>query len=158
MVNSIDNNDLQILSVLDMDARATDVKIAKQLDLCTATVSNHINDMEESGIIRGYFARIDYFKLGYSCFRAYMKVIDKQARKEIIEYLNNTHFTRWCGTIKGGFNLGAIFWFKNNGQVSGFWDGFRLRFRDHIDEISIAPYFGDSTSGTPISKTKSSKN
>jgi DNA-binding Lrp family transcriptional regulator len=47
------------------DGRASLRSLAEELDVSVTTVSNHLSDLEEGGIIEGYTPKVDYDKLGY---------------------------------------------------------------------------------------------
>lgn len=57
--------DYEILEQLRRDARASLRTIAQRLNVSTSTVSHRVKQLEETGIIRGYQANLDYAKLGY---------------------------------------------------------------------------------------------
>src|ERR687888_2810238 len=60
----LDRRDLDILGVLQEDARATYAEIAKQVGLSPSSVHQRVRKLEESGIITAYRARIDLEALG----------------------------------------------------------------------------------------------
>ena len=61
----IDNFDNKILNILIENSRLSYRKIAKKLKTSVATIMNHVNKLEEQGIINRYTADLDYYKLGY---------------------------------------------------------------------------------------------
>ena len=61
----IDNLDNKILNILIENSRLSYRKIAKKLKTSVATIMNHVNKLEEQGIINRYTADLDYYKLGY---------------------------------------------------------------------------------------------
>lgn len=56
--------DRRILRALQEDARRSNRQLARELDVAATTVGNHLADLEERGVIRGYRADVDYRKLG----------------------------------------------------------------------------------------------
>ncbi len=54
-----DKIDLRILEMLKQDARVANAAIARDVDLAPSAVFQRIKKLEESGVIRGYHARID---------------------------------------------------------------------------------------------------
>jgi Lrp/AsnC family leucine-responsive transcriptional regulator len=58
--------DKQIIYRLQGDARHTAAsEIAESLDVSARTVRNHIDQLEESGVIQGYDVNVDYEMAGY---------------------------------------------------------------------------------------------
>lgn len=54
-----DKIDLRILEMLEENARVANAAIARDVDLAPSAVFQRIKKLEESGVIRGYHARID---------------------------------------------------------------------------------------------------
>jgi len=60
-----ENLDRKLVNSLLGDGRASLRSLAEELDVSVTTVSNHLSDLEEQGIIQGYTPKVDYDKLGY---------------------------------------------------------------------------------------------
>jgi DNA-binding Lrp family transcriptional regulator len=60
-----ENLDAKLINALLGDGRASLRSLAEELDVSVTTVSNHLSDLEEQGIIRGYTPVVDYDALGY---------------------------------------------------------------------------------------------
>ena len=60
-----ENLDRKLVNALLGDGRASLRSLAEDLDVSVTTVSNHLSDLEEDGIIRGYTPKVDYDALGY---------------------------------------------------------------------------------------------
>lgn len=63
-MKNMDELDKKILKMLQKDARLSYTKIAKQVGTNTATVSERVRRLEESGIIEGYSVILNSSKLG----------------------------------------------------------------------------------------------
>lgn len=59
------NKESEILNILISDAKISLRDIAKKIKTSFITVRNKINSLEEDKIIEGYYAKINYEKLGY---------------------------------------------------------------------------------------------
>jgi len=68
----LDIKDKKILYELDMDARQSISSIAKRVGLSKEVVNYRIRRMEKEGLIDGYYAIIEYSKLGYMYCRLIM--------------------------------------------------------------------------------------
>jgi Lrp/AsnC family leucine-responsive transcriptional regulator len=61
---TLDATDLQILDLLQRDARMTNAAIAERVGLAAPSVFERIRKLEQRGVIRGYAARLDPVALG----------------------------------------------------------------------------------------------
>lgn len=63
---ALDDVDRGILFLLQEDARnITIAEIAERVNVAASTVRNRIQDMEETGVIEGYFPKINYERANY---------------------------------------------------------------------------------------------
>ncbi|WP_276299256.1 HTH-type transcriptional regulator Lrp [Halorussus lipolyticus] len=60
-----ENLDAKLVNALLGDGRASLRSLAEDLDVSVTTVSNHLKDLEDSGVIDGYTPKVDYDALGY---------------------------------------------------------------------------------------------
>ena len=60
----IDATDLQILTILQSNARTPNAEIARQVGMAPSAILERIRKLEQRGIIQGYEARIDPAALG----------------------------------------------------------------------------------------------
>lgn len=63
-LKSVDELDLKILKILQDDCRISLEQIAKTLGVPKSTIYYRIKRLEEEGIIEGYYAKINFAKLG----------------------------------------------------------------------------------------------
>lgn len=64
MAADLDDFDRRILDVLRADARASNLDIAARVSLSHSAVSRRIRRLEETGVVRGYAARVDPVAVG----------------------------------------------------------------------------------------------
>lgn len=62
----MDELNLKILQILSEDGSRSYRSISEQLKKSPITIKNHIEEMEETGIIKNYGVQIDYEKLGFN--------------------------------------------------------------------------------------------
>ncbi|MFL6202942.1 MAG: Lrp/AsnC family transcriptional regulator [Thermoanaerobaculia bacterium] len=78
----IDNTDLQILTILQSNARTPNAEIARQVGMAPSAILERIRKLEQRGVITGYEARIDPRALGLGLL-AYVAVrTDERAGDE----------------------------------------------------------------------------
>lgn len=64
MSDMLDERDLAIIAALQDDARSTFAHIGRHVGLAASSVHERVRKLEQSGVIRGYRARVDADSLG----------------------------------------------------------------------------------------------
>jgi DNA-binding Lrp family transcriptional regulator len=82
-----ENLDRKLVNALLGDGRASLRSLAEDLDVSVTTVSNHLSDLEDEGIIRGYTPKIDYNALGYDVTAILQLKVEGDALKEVVDDL-----------------------------------------------------------------------
>ena len=77
----LDKKDLQILGILDWNARMPITQVAKKVKLNKDVVRYRIRNLEKQEIISAYYSLINISKIGYLTFRLYLDL--KDVSKEI---------------------------------------------------------------------------
>jgi len=87
-----ENLDRKLVNALLDDGRASLRSLGEELDVSVTTVSNHISDLEEDGIIEGYVPEVDYGELGYDVTAVIQLKVEGSALPEITDRLSeHTH-------------------------------------------------------------------
>lgn len=150
----LDNLDKRIIAELDRNCRNSNSGIARRLRVSKNVVTYRIKNLEKQGIIRGYYAIIDTYKLGYSSYRAYLKLqyASPERQKEIMDYLVAIPAVWWAGHIQGHFNIAALVWAKSQKEFVDFWQEFNSRFRGNVAEAAVSIYHGLEQYWLPFAK------
>src|SRR6056297_868650 len=82
-----ENLDRKLVNALLGDGRASLRSLAEDLDVSVTTVSNHLSDLEEDGIIQGYTPKVDYDKLGYDVTAILQLKVEGSALPDVTEKL-----------------------------------------------------------------------
>ncbi len=82
----VDERDVEILEVLESDARIPWRQLAKKLGVSEATIYLRVKRLEGSGVIRGYTVLVDLEKLGVTA-RALVRLKSKPGYSESIAKL-----------------------------------------------------------------------
>ena len=135
----LDITDKKILYELDLDCKQPNSKIAKKLKISKDIVNYRIQKLEQQGIIEGYRAVIDIYKLGYFTFRVYLKFKDlyKEKEKEIINYLKKVNGVWWAGTLAGRTDFIFTFSVKSPHEFYNFFEGFLKKYRKYVQSEEI---------------------
>ena len=104
----LDKTDLQILKILQQNARATVKEIAEKVHLSTTPVFERIKWLEQSGVIRQYAALLDHTKvkkgLMVICYVS-LKEHSKNAGTKFIKAINELNEVVECYNISGSFDF-----------------------------------------------------
>ena len=85
-MEKIDLKDRKILYYLDFDSRQSYRSLGKKVGLSKDIVTSRVKKLQEKGIIKGFFAIVDYPKIGFSIYRFYFSFqnVTPEIKKEII--------------------------------------------------------------------------
>jgi DNA-binding Lrp family transcriptional regulator len=84
-----ENLDRKLVNALLGDGRASLRSLAEDLDVSVTTVSNHLSDLEEQGIIEGYTPKVDYGKLGYDVTAILQLKVEGSGLQSVTEKLTD---------------------------------------------------------------------
>lgn len=139
----IDEVDENILKVLSARCRTPATVIANKLGISSSTVQRRIARLEESGVIIGYKAQIDYDRLGYPQYRLLFKLTDSSPKviaglkKETLASGIVQSTSRYLGM--GDLDLRCNT--RSLDELTNFIDTLRDKFADEIAQIDIVPLF-----------------
>ena len=136
----LDLKDRKILSILDVNSRQTNSKIAKTVGLSKDVVNYRIKRLENAKLIKGYYTLLDFSKLGYFSIRVYLKLIDVslEQEKKIVEYLVKNKKTFFVAEIEGEFDIDFGTWVKDIYEFETFWTDFKKKFNKYLGKEDIA--------------------
>jgi len=86
-VMTYENLDRKLVNALLADGRASLRSLGEDLDVSVTTVSNHISNLEDDGIIRGYAPIVDYGELGYDVTAIVQLKVEGSALPDITDRL-----------------------------------------------------------------------
>lgn len=112
------NLDRRILRALQEDARRSNRQLARELDVAATTVGNHLADLEERGVVRGYRADIDYRKLGLGLVAVTRIKARGEALPAIVRALTEHPSLTHVYEITGEFDVMVIGRFANEQEMN----------------------------------------
>ena len=135
----LDIKDKKILSIIDMNARASNTKIGNDVGLSRKSVEYRIKKLEKNGVIRGYFPKINYLGLGYDIYRIYIRLanIDPLIEKKIINFCQKSTNFYWLHPYRGKFDIGFGTISSNEIQFRKFYESFMQEFGSNITDKYI---------------------
>lgn len=105
---SPDEKDLQILALLQENARITVKEISKTVHLSTTPVHERIKRMEETGVIKQYVTLVDHARvkrgLMVICYVS-LKQHSKEAGNRFIQVIQQLNEVMECYNISGEFDF-----------------------------------------------------
>jgi len=103
-----ENLDAKLVNELLGDGRASLRSLAEELDVSVTTVSNHLGDLEEGGVVRGYTPIIDYSKMGFDVTAILQLKVEGDALPEITDRLDAEKQMVSVYEVTGNYDIIAI--------------------------------------------------
>ena len=103
-----ENLDAKLTNALLDDGRASLRSLAEELDVSVTTVSNHLSDLEEAGVIEGYSPNLDYDELGYDVTAVIQLKVEGNALPDITERLREEKRMVSVYEVTGEFDVIAV--------------------------------------------------
>jgi DNA-binding Lrp family transcriptional regulator len=141
-MEKLDLKDRKILYHLDFDSRQSFRSLGKKVGLSKDIVTSRVKKLQENGIIKGFFAMVDYFKLGYSVFRFYFSFqnVTTELKKEIIDFFMNEKYVGTVKTLEGNYDLLVAILVKNYPEAQSFWQKTLKRYGKYFSKRVFNPF------------------
>ncbi|MDS0475172.1 HTH-type transcriptional regulator Lrp [Natrinema sp. 1APR25-10V2] len=103
-----ENLDEDLVNELIDNGRTSLRSLAEELDVSVTTVSNHLSDLEDSGVINGYTPKVDYDAVGYDVTAVMQLKAEGSALPEITETLKDHNQMISVYEVTGDYDVIAI--------------------------------------------------
>ncbi len=103
-----ENLDEDLVNELIDNGRTSLRSLAEELDVSVTTVSNHLSDLEDSGVINGYTPKVDYNAVGYDVTAVMQLKAEGSALPEITETLKDHDQMISVYEVTGDYDVIAI--------------------------------------------------
>jgi len=113
-----ENLDADLVNELLGDGRASLRSLAEKLDVSVTTVSNHLSDLEEEGVIEGYTPKVDYDAVGYDVTAVMQLKAERSALPEITQTLKDHQQMISVYEVTGDYDVIAIGKFKDTDDMN----------------------------------------
>ena len=116
---TLDTIDQQIIQQLQTNGRKAYRQIAKELDLSVGTITNRIQKLQKTGIIKGFQLEINHAALGYNL----ETIIQLQTTQNIQNTLQKQEYTKHITTAyntTGEYNTTIKAKFKTQQELNNF--------------------------------------
>lgn len=140
----LDEKDKILLYALSKNAELTNSELARLVDLSEEAVRLRIKNYEKTGVIRGYRALIDIYKLGLQIYYIFLRVenLTGPQEKTFETYVQLNPQFYYCAKIIGRYNVQASLWSKNPTHFQSFLHDLRNKF--DITDFKSQLMFGES--------------
>lgn len=117
---ALDETDIQILNILQKDARTPLKQVAKEVNLSSPAVSSRIQRLETEGYIIGYQAQLNPHALGlYTKAFICLEVVPAQ-KKEFYPYIRQCKNVVECNCVTGDYSMLLEVLFENTMELDRF--------------------------------------
>ncbi|SFR33923.1 DNA-binding transcriptional regulator, Lrp family [Halogeometricum limi] len=103
-----ENLDAKLINALLGDGRASLRSLAEELDVSVTTVSNHLRDLEDEGVIEGYTPRVNYDELGYDVTAIIQLKVEGSALPQITDRLREQKQMISVYEVTGDYDIIAV--------------------------------------------------
>ncbi|GAB3413407.1 HTH-type transcriptional regulator Lrp [Haloparvum alkalitolerans] len=103
-----ENLDAELVNELLGNGRASLRSLGEDLDVSVTTVSNHLRDLEDEGVVQGYTPVVDYDKLGYDVTAILQLKVEGSALPDITERLRQEKQMVSVYEVTGDYDVIAI--------------------------------------------------
>ena len=134
-----ENLDRKLVNALLDDGRASLRSLGEDLDVSVTTVSNHISDLQEQGIIEGYVPEVNYGELGYDVTAIIQLKVEGSALPEITERLSEQAHMVSVYEITGDHDIVAIGKFTDTDHMN-----------EQIKELLVDPEIKESNTSVVL--------
>lgn len=105
VTQTVDETDLQILSLLKDNARISLKNIAEKTFLSSTAVSARIEKLEENGYISGYFTKINSQAFGFN-IKAFISLeVEPIQKQEFYPYIRSCKNVVECNCVTGEYSM-----------------------------------------------------
>jgi Lrp/AsnC family leucine-responsive transcriptional regulator len=127
----MDRVDAIILSELARDSRQSTEKLAQKTGVTRQTVASRISKLEESKVIGGFRAKVDYTKLGYNIFFVlFLKLgsFDESLLSSALDDFRSSHHVLMDASVTGEWDIMQILAFRNTNEYDQYIANLRTKY------------------------------
>ncbi|WP_254824307.1 HTH-type transcriptional regulator Lrp [Haloglomus halophilum] len=110
--------DTELVNELIGNGRASLRSLAEELDVSVTTVSNHLNDLEERGVITGYSPIVEYDQLGYDVTAILRLKVEGSALPDLTERLQGHRQMVSVYEVTGEFDIIGVGKFEDTDDMN----------------------------------------
>ncbi|MFH1063851.1 MAG: Lrp/AsnC family transcriptional regulator [Candidatus Woesearchaeota archaeon] len=134
----LDKKDRKLLYALELNARASELELAKKTLLSREVVRYRLEKLEKQGVIRSYNTIVDTLRLGFLMFRTYYKFtgLTAEKEKELIAFLMAR--VNWVTKVEGKWNLTTMNFVESIYEYEEFIKELKQEFGQYIQDYWVS--------------------
>ncbi|MFA9517734.1 HTH-type transcriptional regulator Lrp [Halopenitus sp. H-Gu1] len=113
-----ENLDAKLINALLGNGRESLRSLGEELDVSVTTVSNHLRDLEEEGVIRGYTPTVDYGELGYDVTAIIQLKVEGESLPDITDRLQDEKRMITVYEVTGDYDVIAVGKFEDTDDMN----------------------------------------
>jgi Lrp/AsnC family leucine-responsive transcriptional regulator len=137
-MHGLDLVDRKLLVELDRDSRQPVSSLARKVRLSKQAVKQRLEKLERSGIILGYYAVIDVFKLQRLSARLWIKLQGSYNEGEIIKFALKMPDVGWVLKLDGAYDLAVILWSRDMLDFDNAVKELNFRFGEFLKTVDVS--------------------
>ena len=137
----LDMKDMRILDALDRDSTIPLSTLAKKVGVSKQVAEYRLKKLLEQKTVYGFFTVINLGSLGYSLYRAHIKL--RKGSSEEYERFANSLFkeypTFWVAFVSGSFDIIVDIWAQSSGEFQEYLENILKNHKDFIYSYEVFP-------------------
>jgi DNA-binding Lrp family transcriptional regulator len=132
----VDEIDRAVVNALLRDGRASARDVATETGVAATTVSRRMDELESTGVIEEYTARVDYGALGYDVTAVFQLSVDGDGLVDVTESMREQQNLLAVYEVTGSHDVVAIGKFQDTDEMNAYIK--RLVTDEHVRSVSTA--------------------
>ncbi|MCS7104938.1 MAG: Lrp/AsnC family transcriptional regulator [Thermofilaceae archaeon] len=128
MSSIIDEKDLEILKMLESNARIPLTRIAEKIGMSDVAIRKRLKKLEDEGIIKAYRLRLDHTKLGYRARAIIGFNVEASRLLEVVRTLSENPNVKFVAITSGDHMVVADCWARDNMELEAFVNELKTKF------------------------------
>ena len=131
-----DEIDLALLSELSLNGRESLTRLAGKLGLTKQKLGYRLRGLQRRGVLTGFFAIPNIFRLGFDHFRVFVKFqhLSEAREKELVDHLVTRSEVSWLTQLDGDFDLEFVVWAQGVAAFEAAYDDILGQFGSLFQE------------------------
>jgi Lrp/AsnC family leucine-responsive transcriptional regulator len=119
-----DETDLALLSELSLNGRESLTALSGKLGLSKQKLGYRLRGLQRRGVLAGFFAIPNIFRLGFDHFRVFVKFqhLSEALEKELVDHLVTRSEVSWLTQLDGDFDLEFVVWTQGVAAFEAVYD------------------------------------
>ncbi len=122
----LDDLDIEILRLLQVNARLSYRRIAEKLGVSPATVLVRLRKLKRKGVVKGFTVEIDPYKLGYQVLAFMLVRTDPKKLRRVVVRLMKEPYIVGVYEVTGDYHILLKLWARGPEDLAGIIDRIRV--------------------------------